>query len=175
MSFSRGQQPALRQYLAMAWSETCAMSGASVSARCAKSSRCGLIATCSYCSWYEAILVKATGKRSTTECNAAGHYEAFMRDLEVIHQRSIVWQVKAAGGNVRRMEWLLADALPGKSYSLDYIRGVAKRALKLDYWPDLETLQPGDRRTVLEALKSKGRHERDCAAPSVRVEIDEPF
>ncbi|MDR3405163.1 MAG: hypothetical protein P4L99_21895 [Chthoniobacter sp.] len=175
--FTPGQQPALRLYLAMAWAAHCETAGLSVSARCAKSKRCGKPGECAYCAWYEGVLVKATGHRSTTKCTATGDYEALMRDLEMIHGQSIVWQVKAAGGNMRRLEWMLAEARPGKGYTLEYLRGVAKRALRLDYYPDLETLSAEDRGTVLDAWKAMGKKEQDWQGnpEPEATEVEDPF
>lgn len=156
MGFSEGQQPALRQYLAMAWAEHCRQAGASVASRCPKSKRCGLADSCDYCAWYESVLEGATGETSTTACNAGRDYEQFMRALELIHEQGIAWQVKAERGNLRRLEWLLEEAVPGKRYSLEYIRGIAKKALKRDQAPDLEKLSGAEQRIVLDALKGEG-------------------
>jgi hypothetical protein len=157
--FSRGQQPELRRYLALAWAEVCGAAQRPVEARCAKGKRCGDAAGCAYCAWYESVLVGATGHKSTTACNATEDYERLMGALEEIHGTAIVWQVKRDGGNVRRLEWLLGDALPGRRFSLGVIRGVARRALRLERAPDLERLTKEERQTVLEALKSMDARE----------------
>ncbi len=99
MSFSRPQQPELRTYITLAWSAHCRAEGRE-DFRCSSSKRCG---ACAYCGWYEAVLDKATGHRSTTDCDAGRDYDCFMAALEEIHGQSIKWKMRLFTGDVRRM------------------------------------------------------------------------
>ncbi len=149
MSFSRAQQPELRASLAWAWAAHCRADGLAeaIGSQCLRK-RCGQ-AGCDYCSWYEAVLEGATGQRSSTLCNAGRDYDFFMRDLEVIHGRSIRWQMKAFGGDANRILHGLREVSDEHGLDEDYLRGVARRMLKRDDLPELHTLS---REVLIEIL-----------------------
>ena len=141
MSFSSGQQPELRNYVALSWAAHCMAVGIHSSAgRCKgmkKGKRCG---SCDFCVWYGDALEGATGHRSSTVCNAGRDYDFFMRDLEVIHGQSIKWQMKAFQGDAVRMLHEIRVVSAECELDEDYLRGVAMRMLQTEAIPELHTL-----------------------------------
>lgn len=136
--FAPGQQAELREYIGMAWATDCRANGWDPDARCRGSTRCR---TCAYCHWYEAILKKATGHTTSTECNAGRDYDFLMRDLEIIHGRSTKWQERASRGDAVRIIYELRKAVREHDIEEAYLQGVARRMLGLEALPPLEALE----------------------------------
>lgn len=139
MSFTPAQQPALRALLALAWERHATEEGiAGPVPRCVKRARCG---ACAYCRWYEQTLFAATGRTSTTECNAGRDYDRFMRELEIVAQAGIVWQMKCYEGDSTRLLHELREtfgqpALDAHRVTGDYLLATARQA----FGPDLPGL-----------------------------------
>jgi hypothetical protein len=167
VSFTRAQQPELRAYLGLAWQAHCQAEGIDAGGRCRGSKRCG---ACAYCAWYEEVLEGATGHRSTTECNAGRDYDRFMRDLEAIHGQSIKWQMRAFGGDARRILHQIGEVCAEHGIDEDYLRAVARRG----FGPtaELHLLEAGQLLVVLGEVK---RHVRRQAKRAKEEDTNEPF
>lgn len=150
MGFSPGQQPELRLYLTLAWRRHCSDEGLEPSDRCRGSQRCG---KCVYCAWYEAILFGATRKRSSKACNAGRDYDFLMRDLEIIHDQSQKWQLRACKGDAVRIIFELRKAVADHQIEEHYLRAVAKNMLLIDELPELETMEPEQLIIILGEVK----------------------
>jgi hypothetical protein len=150
VGFVRGQQPELREYLALAWNAHCDREGVEKAAKCLKGKRCG---ECGYCQWYGDVLEAATGHRSTTECDAGRDYDFFMRDLEEIHGMSLKWSLRAFRGDAKRIlhdvQKLCADNL----ISEEYLQRIGATKLKLARLPELHLLTKEQLATIRIAVK----------------------
>lgn len=171
MSFSRAQQPELREYLRLAWAAHCRHEGMDAEERC-RGSRCG---QCDYCAWYEDLLEGATGHRSTTACNAGRDYDFFMRDLEAVHGESIKWQMRAFRGDATRMLHELRSL--GDEHELDeeYLRGVARQMLRTEELPELHTLSREVLVRILGEVKRFVRRRLKRAAEPQPHGVEVPF
>lgn len=147
--FSSGQQPELRLYLTLAWAKNCEDEGLNPADRC-RGTRCG---ECVYCTWYEDILKRATGKKTSTACNAGRDYDFLMRDLEIIHGKVNRWQLRACKGDAVRIIYELRKAVEDHQIEEHYIRSVAKNMLQLDRLPALESLAPEQLIIILGEVK----------------------
>lgn len=172
MSFSRGQQPELRAYIAQAWAAHCHHVGADEGRgkRCLRK-RCKDRDGCDFCAWYEDTLEGATGHLSTTACNAGRDYDFFMRDLEIIHAQTIKWQLRAFQGDGVRMLHEIRALSAAHGMDEDYLRAVARRMFQREDLPELHTLPREALITILGEVKRHLRRamKRGPSSPSNEV------
>lgn len=108
--------------------------------------------------WYEAELAAATGKSSTSECDAKGDYEDAMAHFEAIVGASIYWQLRRARGDARRILHEVQKLAADFDCSDEYMLGIARRSLRREEvsW---EHLEPEELLTILRALKIQVRRQ----------------
>ena len=156
MSFSRPQQPAWQQMIREAWAAHCLREGtAPVPPKWARD-------------WYEQELFHATGATSTADLGAGRDYDRAMAHFEVLGGRDIRWQMKLHGGDAVRILHELDRVHPGHGLDETYLRGVAKRMLRLDFLPELSRLTREQTVIVLGEVKRWLRRQP-------KAEIDIPF
>ena len=95
MPFTRRQQGEFRQLVAAAWREHCGSRGLAPGDPEAQRA------------WYEEQLEEATGHASTKLCTPGRDYESAMAHFEALSGEGVKWQVRAAGGDRRRLLWVL--------------------------------------------------------------------
>lgn len=171
MSFSRPQQGLFRPLLASAWQAMCKHEGLDPTARCRSGKRCG---ACAFCEWYEAELREAVGVASTVDLDVKRDFERVMRHFAEI-AGDLYWMTRIDGADARRLQANVRAVCAQRDFDEDYIRGGAKKALKLEELPQLEDLTYEQLATVLSALKSKARHFRDWTPDQGRARVEEPF
>lgn len=170
MSFSRAQQPELRQLVGLAWVAHCRAEGIKPADRCRGSKRCG---ECAFCAWYEGELEAATGHRSTTDCNAGRDYDFAMAQFEEIWGGSIKWQMKKYSGDAKRILHELQGVAGGHQVDEDYLRAAAKRSLRMAVAPELHTLS---RERLIMVMGEVKRHLRRRAKRELEAVADpQPF
>jgi len=168
LGFTGAQQPELRVFLGLAWAR---QPGAveAPAPKCLRGKRCK---GCEFCAWYEAVLEGATGKTSTTECNAGRDYEDFMAALEEIHGEGVKWCLKAGGaGDAGRILHEL-DALAGgeSGWTEQDLRAIARQMRQGEELPELGSLSERELITVRRAAKQQVTRELVAAgkrAPQV--------
>lgn len=149
MSFSRAQQGPFRVLVKSAWERV----GDGVPFDKKKHA--------AHLAWYEEQLEAATGKTSTTQCNPNEDYEDAMSHFECIWGGSIKWQMKRAGGNMRRMLYTIRQRAAKFDVDEAYLEGIAQRQLKLPQRVPLEELKPEElvnvRTAIFMQLQRQGR------------------
>ncbi len=153
MSFSRRQQPEWQALIRAAWSAHCLAETTTVAPKFDRS-------------WYEQELFAATGHYSSADCNSGRDYELAMAHFEVIAGNSIKWQMKAHSGDARRILHELRESVGEHEIDEDYLRGVAKRMLRLTYLPQLETLSRQQLIIILGEVKRFIRRRLQHVAPT---------
>lgn len=142
MSFSRAQQPEFRILVKAAWQQHVRETGAGKSQERA---------------WYEAELLEATGKDSTSKCNAGRDYEAACAHFEALVGTSIKWQMKACRGDAKRILWHLDQITEKHGLSENYLRRIAHNSapkhLRETELPQLADLAPDHLTLILGEVK----------------------
>lgn len=153
MSFSRSQQPEFRGLVAAAWQAHCKATATDLKSPGKRA-------------WYEAELFAAVSHYSTTECNAGRDYDFAMAHFEELAEAGIKWQLRKYSGDAIRILWELRTVAMDHDIDEIYLRGVARRMLKSDTFPELHLLPREQliqilgevkrfcRRTLKRALKS---------------------
>lgn len=123
MGFNRAQQGEFRPLEKAAWQLHC--------------SRCGLSASdkAAYKDWYRTELEKATGRRSTSDCNGGRHFEKACAHFEALADYGIEYQLRLIRGDLRRIRYA-ANQVNGawaRQFQTDaelesYVRGIVARA-----------------------------------------------
>ncbi len=139
MSFSRPQQSQYRQFVRHAWLQHCRDEQLPI----APMDR----------DWYEAELVVATGHRTTSECNAGRDYDHAMAHFEALARAGVKWQLKLSRGDAIRLAHNIREVCANHDLDEDFMRGIARQALRLDTLPELVKLSPDDLMIVLRACK----------------------
>ncbi len=106
--------------------------------------------------WYESALQNATGETSTTRCDPKRDFEDAMVYFEQLIGESIYWATRKYGADARRIAWNIREVCRTNDVDEHYMRGVARRMLRLDDdcpLPALEEMQYGELLTIMGELK----------------------
>jgi hypothetical protein len=106
--------------------------------------------------WYEDELEAATGKRSTCQCDRKRDFTKAMAHFEAIVGDSIFWQMKLHGDDARRIAWNIREVVRQNDVDEVYMRGIARRMLRLedaDPLPELEQMQYRELLIIMGELK----------------------
>jgi hypothetical protein len=141
MAFSPTQQRMYRIMVQSAWTRHCSRNAMPVKDLVAKDT------------WIRDELEQAVGKRSTTACNKTRDFETAMAHFEAICGDDIHWQWQLFRGDAKRVIHNLNELATGHDIDEDYLRRIARNALKRDHLPDLHELPPEDLLTILRAVK----------------------
>lgn len=131
MSFSRAQQPEFRLLVKGAWAVHCRAENGDARDKAAERS------------WYERQLAAATGKASSSACNAGRDYDLAMAHFEACAGAGLKWNLRLYGGDAKRMLHEIHEVAEAHGIDEDYLRGCARRALGLGgeaELPELHTL-----------------------------------
>lgn len=163
MSFSPGQQPGYRAMVEWAWQRHCTANAIPLGNRT------------THRVWYEAQLFEATGKRSTVQCDVKRDYEDAMSHFEGLSgggcdkRGPFYWTMRKFGADYRRMLHTVQSEYGEMFVEEQYVCATAKRALKLDYFPDLATLTYDDLLIVIRAIVRDARSAQRQGSPTVPV------
>lgn len=165
--FSPGQQKHYRPLLEAAWITHCRTEKipASLPTDDNKAFR----------SWYEEELKIATGKPSTKFCDRKRDFTHAMAHFESIVGESIFWQIRLYGDDARRIAWNIRDIVRANEVEEDYMRGMARRMLRLADdcpLPSLDQMEYEDLIVIMGELK---RFLRRGGRPGVKQGKDERF
>lgn len=104
--------------------------------------------------WRRAQITKSTGCMSLTQVPGKGKkYIQLMAHMEVIARNGIDWQMKLTGADTRPIVHSIREICREHDLEEDYVRGVARKALKLDSLPLLDSLGAPQLLTVLQLLR----------------------
>jgi hypothetical protein len=159
MGFSKGQQPEFRMLVKAAWRAYALQESLDPGTKPDRG-------------WYERELEFATGRSSTTECNAGRDYDLAMAHFEGVAGTGIKWQMKVHTGDAKRLLYELQKAVGEHDIDEDYLRGIARRMLRLERLPALETLTRDELIRILGEVKRYIRRRLKRGAPA---QVDEPF
>lgn len=133
--FSKAQQGHYRPLVDQAWLRHCA------TAKIAPHPYDDSLAICRV--WYEAELEAATGETSTTRLDRKRDFTTAMAHFETIVGESIYWNCRLYGDDARRIAFNLREVCTNFDIDEEYMRGVARRMLRLhedDPLPALEQM-----------------------------------
>ncbi|HEX5177109.1 MAG TPA: hypothetical protein VFV83_08775 [Chthoniobacteraceae bacterium] len=151
MAFSRAQQPEFRGLVAVAWQVFCRDQNKVATTKVERS-------------WYEAQLIEATGHASTSDCNAGGDYDRAMAHFEALGRSgSIKWQMKLFRGDANRIDHEIKRVCDDHNIDEEYMRAIARKALRLSVLPELHLLTKEMRLTILCACKQQVARDRVAA------------
>lgn len=147
MSFSRAQQAEYRRLENAAWQLHARRQNIDLKDNAARDL------------WYRAELEKATGKRSTKDCDAGRHYERACAHFEELAEDGINHQVALVRGDLRRIRHAARQVNPAWSgqFPTDaaletYVRGIVAQAFRgRDI--ELHRLNDGQIRIVTQAVR----------------------
>lgn len=134
MSFSRRQQPEFQRLWKLAWTAFCESEGEAGLALFADKDAKD--------AWYRDQMERATGHRSSKDCNPGRDYDRAMAHFEAIAGCDVKWNLKLYGGDAKRM--LHAVRKNANACGVDelYLRGVARQMLGTADLPELHTVPP---------------------------------
>jgi hypothetical protein len=124
--------------------------------------------------WYESALKNATGKTSTTECDPKRDFEDAMVYFEQLIGESIYWATRKYGADARRIAWNIREIVRANDVEEYYMRGVARRMLRLDDDAPLPLLEEMDYRDLLIIMGELKRFLRRGGRPGASHRKD-PF
>lgn len=91
--------------------------------------------------WYEDELESCTGNRTTAACDRRRDFETVMAHFEQIAGNSIYWTTRVYGADARRVAWNIQEICRSNEVDEDYMRGMARRMLRLDETSPLPALE----------------------------------
>lgn len=147
MSFTRAQQGKFRPLVKAGWARACRLDATLLHAADKAAAQRA---------WYEAELEAATGQTTTIDCDRKRDFEDAMEHFEMIVGESIYWATRKYGSDARRILYNIRESVRDADVDEDYMRGVARRALRLresDPLPELATLSYPQLRTIMGELK----------------------
>lgn len=100
MPFSRAQQALFRPLENAAWALHCRRTETDPKDKAARRV------------WYENVLFKSTGKRSSKDCNAHGDFEAVRAAFEDLSESGIDAQLAMIAGDLKRLRFNVAQIFP---------------------------------------------------------------
>jgi len=137
--------------------------------------------------WYRAELIECLGKDSTKTASATRDFEAAMAHFESIFGDSIYWQMAQFRGDARRVLHELDAICERHNIDEDYLRRIARVALKFDAPPQLIDLTPDQLLIILRAARIHARRQKrsastprsqapawECSSPEAPASPDEP-
>jgi hypothetical protein len=146
--FSRKQHGYYRPMVAAAWLRHCSFSNI------APHPYSDDLALCR--AWYEAELEAATGETSTTRLDRKRDFTAAMAHFETIAGESIYWNCRLYGDDARRIAFNLREVCRTNEVDEDYMRGMARRMLRLhddDQLPELSKMTSEQLLIIMGELK----------------------
>lgn len=167
MSFSRRQQGHFQPLKQRAWLAVCRREQIDPQDKAAARA------------WYEQELFYATRHTSTTECDGKRDFEYAMAHFEALADESIYWQMRKHGGDKRRIiheiRQLSEGAWPFQRHIApdfdcpeDYLRAIARQALKRDDLPELHDLDAEALLIILISLNRQLRRQDRRGDPTDR-------
>ncbi len=145
--FTKAQHGLFRPMVADAWKAYCSHTPSALQA---------VDKAAAHRAWYEAELREATGKPSTTLCDPKRDFEHAMAHFETIVGNAIYWNLRAGGGDARRIAWNIREICRANEVDEQYMQGVARRMLRLsDHQPlpELGLLQYQELIIIMGELK----------------------
>jgi len=116
--------------------------------------------------WYRATLHEGVGVYSTCQCNPGADFENAMAAFEAVIGDSIYWQLKAAGGPLKRTRHALDQLMREHYIEEDYVSGVSRQMFDTSH----HNLDAKKLAKLIAALKTHlHRHEPES------VGVDVPF
>jgi hypothetical protein len=165
--FTTGQQGHFRPLIAAAWEKHCQLSKLP-SSPAADSNK-------AFRSWYADELKIATGKPSSVHCDRKRDFTRAMAHFESIVGESIFWQCRLYGDDARRIAWNIREIVRANEVDEDYMRGMARRMLRLGDDCELPTLDQMDYESLIIIMGELKRFLRRGGRPGVKQGKDEPF
>lgn len=132
-------------------------------------------------SWYEEELKAATGKTSTRFCDRKRDFTHAMAHFEAIARNGIYWNTRLYGDDARRIAWNIQEIVRANEVEEDYMRGMARRMLRLADdcpLPPLEAMDYEQLLTIMGELKRflrRGGRPGVKQAPNWVTRSEEPF
>lgn len=147
MAFSRAQQGEYRRLENAAWQLHARRQNIDPKDKAARES------------WYRSELEKATGHRSTKDCNSGRHFEAACAHFEALAEDGINHQLGLVRGDLRRIRYAAKQINPAWSGQFptdaaleSYVRGIVAQAFRgRDI--ELHQLNDGQIRIVTQAVR----------------------
>lgn len=146
--FSKAQHGHYRPLVAQAWLRHCAI------AKIAPHPFDDELAICR--AWYEAELEAATGETTTTRLDRGRDFTGAMAHFETIVGESIYWNCRLYGDDARRIAFNLREVVQANEVDEVYMRGMARRMLRLaddDPLPTLEEMTSEQLIIIMGELK----------------------
>jgi hypothetical protein len=166
--FTAGQQGHFRPLVAAAWSRHSQLAKLPESPADKEMNR-------TFRNWYEEELKAATGKPSSVHCDRKRDFTRAMAHFEVIVGESIFWQTRLYGDDARRIAWNIREIVRANEVEEDYMRGMARRMLRLADDRPLPTLDQMEYEDLLVIMGELKRFLRRGGRPGVKQRGEEPF
>lgn len=166
--FSPGQQGHFRPLVALAWTRHCKLERLPESPPDKKKNP-------AFRSWYQDELKFCTGKTSSEHCNRKRDFTNAMAHFESILGESIFWQTRLYGDDARRIAWNIRDIVAANEVDEDYMRGMARRMLRLGDDCPLPPLDQMEDEQLIIIMGELKRFLRRGGRPHVKQGKDEPF
>lgn len=166
--FTTGQQGHFRPLVEDAWNRHCQLARLPESPANKETNP-------AFRSWYEDELKSATGKPSSVYCDRKRDFTRAMAHFEAIVGESIFWQTRLYGDDARRIAWNIREIVRANEVDEDYMRGMARRMLRLGDdcpLPQLEAMEYEDLIIIMGELK---RFLRRGGRPGVKQRGEDPF
>jgi len=131
-----------------AWEATCKANSGTVRDRVAREL------------WYRGELIECLGKDSTKTASQTRDFERVMSHFEAILGDSIYWQMQAFRGDAKRIVHEISAICENSGLDEDYLRGIARQALRFEAPPQLIDLSPDQLLIILRAARIHARRIR---------------
>ena len=154
MSFSPRQQGKVRPLVTAAWRAICKANNQPVKDPTERDL------------WYRAELLEAIGKDSTKTAGQTRDFERCMAHFEAIVGDSIYWQMAQFRGDARRILHEIDAICEKHKIDEDYLRRIARVALKFEAPPQLIDLTPDQLLIIVRAARIHARRKSRSASPS---------
>lgn len=167
--FTPGQQKHYRPLVDQAWAKHCERNPAVLREAVDKAAARG--------AWYEEELKEATGKPSTSFCDRKRDFTKAMAHFEAILGESIFWQMRLYGDDARRIVWNIQELVRVNEVDEQYMRGIARRMLRLDDTCPLPPLEAMEYEQLLIIMGELKRFLRRGGKPGVHQHqhAEDPF
>jgi|GEM_PF-1523260 len=166
--FTPGQQGHYRPVVQAAWDRHCQLARLPESPADKKTNR-------TFRLWYEDELESATGKRSTEHCDRKRDFTHAIAHFEAIAENSIFWQTRLYGDDARRIAWNIREIVRANEVEEDYMRGMARRMLRLADDCPLPTLDQMEYEDLIIIMGELKRFLRRGGRPGVKQRGEGPF
>lgn len=157
--FSNGQQGKYRPMVDAAWTRYCSLHPEALQAADKAAARRA---------WYEEELEIATGQTSTTRCDRKRDFEAAMAHFEAIAGNGIYWNLRVYGADARRIAHNIRELCQANDVEEDYMRGMARRSLRLSEWDPLPELASLEYEQLIVLMGELKRFLRRGGRPGVK-------